>query len=69
MNQPQKRPTQYKPYSGQDYEQFKKNHRFGTGFRVSDNVRRGASANFCLLRITTCCAYSFVLDILSLYIK
>ncbi|CAF0871337.1 unnamed protein product [Adineta steineri] len=31
MNQPQKRPTQYKPYSGQDYEQFKKNHRFGTG--------------------------------------
>jgi hypothetical protein len=36
------------------------------GIRVSDNVRRGASANFFLLRFSTCCAYSFVLDNLSL---
>jgi hypothetical protein len=36
------------------------------GIRVSDNVRRGASANFFLLRASICCAYSFVLDSLSL---
>jgi hypothetical protein len=35
------------------------------GIRVSDNVRRGASASFFLLRTSTCWAYSFVLDNLS----
>jgi hypothetical protein len=31
MNQMRRGPT-FKPYSGRDYEQFKKNYGFGTGY-------------------------------------